>query len=85
MCNVQTIPLPIRQQGLRDYNEIVQLGVHLTDMKKANVCWNSLRQQIVFIDFGNAFLINEQRGCKCTDIWSDDGENIESILQVKSE
>jgi hypothetical protein len=58
------------------------MGVYLMDMKKSNVCWNNDRQQIVFIDFGAVYLRDEQRGLSCGDVYSDDAESIDSILNI---
>jgi hypothetical protein len=77
-----TIPLSIREKARNDFDLIHEMGVQLTDMKKSNVCWNINRQQIVFIDFGAVYLRDEQRGLSCGDVYSDDAESIDSILNI---
>ena len=81
-ANVNTIPLSVREKARRDFDLIQEMGVYLTDMKKSNVCWNRDRQWIVFIDFGAVYLRDEQRGLSCGDVYSDDAESIDSILDL---
>ncbi len=84
MSDINRIPMTVREQAWKDYHKIDDLGVCLLDMKKSNLCWNSLRQQIVFIDFGAVYLRDENRKPPCGDIYSDDAENLDSILQLAS-
>jgi hypothetical protein len=85
LSDVNTIPLSIREHARKDYQKIDDIGVCLLDMKKSNLCWNSLRQQIVFIDFGSVYLRDEKRKPPCGDIYSDDAECLDSILQLVSD
>ena len=72
--NTNTIPLKIREKARNDCDLIHEMGVHLTDMKKSNVCWN--------IDRRAVYLRDEQRGLSCGDVYSDDAESIDSILNI---
>jgi tRNA A-37 threonylcarbamoyl transferase component Bud32 len=82
--NANTVPLSIREKARKDFDLVHEMGVYLMDMKKSNVCWNNDRQQIVFIDFGAVYLRVEQRGLSCGDVYSDDAESIDSILNIST-
>jgi tRNA A-37 threonylcarbamoyl transferase component Bud32 len=57
---VPDLPLCARKQAVCDLMQINDLGIMHNDIVLRNLVWNGERQRIVFIDFGNSTLIEEE-------------------------